>query len=80
MQGEILAYMEKRKIPLKTKHIANKFHTDIQEITIILNILSQQYFIKYQLAQRQDRVDWAGWIVCQERNYLLESLYYDSLA
>lgn len=79
MQGEILAYMEKRKIPLKTKHIANKFNSDIQEITTILNILSQNYFIKYQTAQRQQRVDWAGWIVCKERNYLLELLYYDSL-
>lgn len=62
MQGEILAYMQKRKIPLKSKHIAAKFDMDIQDMVIILNSLAQQHLIKYHVAQRTERVDWAGWI------------------
>lgn len=79
MHGEILAYIQKRKIPLKTKHIANKFNIDIQDMTTILNILCQHYFIKYQTAKRDQRIDWAGWIIQADRNLILESLYYDSL-
>lgn len=63
MQGEILAYMEKRRIPLKTKHIATKFSMDPIDMIPILNMLAQQHLIKYQTAKRDSRIDWAGWIL-----------------
>ena len=62
MQGEILAYIKHRKIPLKTKHIAAKFNMEPIDMIPILNVLAQKHLIKYQTANRNNRVDWAGWI------------------
>lgn len=80
MRDQILQYIEKRRIPLKTKHIATKFQMEPIDMTIILNQLAQQHLIKYQLADsRQFRVDWAGWVIFSERSYYLEAMFYDSL-
>jgi hypothetical protein len=62
MQGEILAYLQKRKIPLKSRHIANKFEMDVIDMVPILRVMAASHLIKYKTAERSERIDWAGWI------------------
>lgn len=63
MRDKIVSYLQQRKIPLKTRHLARKFEIDIIELMPILNMLAQQHIIKYKKADRKDRIDWAGWIL-----------------
>jgi hypothetical protein len=62
MQREIVAYLQKRKIPLKSRHIATKFKMDIVDVIPILRVMAASHIIKYKTAERSEKIDWAGWV------------------
>jgi Mn-dependent DtxR family transcriptional regulator len=65
MHGEIIEYLKRRKIPIKSKHIARKLGVDTIDIMPILNMLAQMQIIQYIQGDRTQKVDWGGWVLAR---------------